>query len=72
MSRELVRNLRKASEQCYLQIGDKVKMVNCLEAECHADEVWTVASAPWEVCGSVVIKLDGYRGGFDVTKLQRI
>ena len=28
------------------QIGDKVKMVNCLEADRYADKVWTVASAP--------------------------
>lgn len=54
------------------QIGDKVKMVNCMEADCHADEVWTVASEPWEVCGSTVVKLEGYRGGFNVTKLEHI
>lgn len=54
------------------KVGDKVKMVNCLEADRYADKVWTVASAPWEVCGCRVVKLDGYRGGFDVTKLRRV
>lgn len=55
-----------------LRIGDRVKMVDCLEAERYADRTWIVASNPWEVCGSLVVKLEGYRGGFDVTKLKRI
>ena len=47
-----------------------VKMVNCLEADCHPGVIWEVASEPWEVCGSTVVKLKNYPGGFDVTKLE--
>ncbi len=54
------------------RIGDMVKMVNCLEAEHYADRIWQVVSEPWKVCGSTVVKLKGFPGGFDVTKLERM
>lgn len=60
---------RKAQK---FHVGDMVKMVNCLEADHYAGVVWGVASEPWEVCGSTVVKLKNYRGGFDVTKLKRV
>ena len=53
-------------------IGDMVKMVNCLEADRHPGVIWEVASEPWKVCGSTVVKLKNYPGGFDVTKLERV
>lgn len=59
-------------DNVYLQIRDRAKMVDCLEAERYADRTWIVASNPREVCSSLVVKLEGYRGGFDVTKLKRI
>lgn len=51
-------------------IGTKVRMVNCYEAEKHADKVWTTRSAPWEMCGSQVVLLEGKSGGFDTSCLE--
>lgn len=55
-----------------LKIGDKVKMVNCMEAEIHKDKIWTVRSEPWEMCGSEVVLLEGKSGGFDTERLERV
>lgn len=52
--------------------GDRVKMVGCGEAEKYAGRVWTVASEPWEVCGSRVVKLEGFSGGFDCERLELV
>jgi hypothetical protein len=51
-------------------IGTKVRMVNCLEAtnpEYQHD--WVTAGEPWELCGSWVVLLEGFRGGFSLDKL---
>lgn len=50
--------------------GDQVRMVNCVEAEKYAGRIWTVASEPWEVCGSRVVLLEEFRGGFDCERLE--
>lgn len=51
-------------------VGTKVRMVNCWEAEKHADKVWITRSAPWEMCGSQVVLLEGKSGGFDTSCLE--
>ncbi|QDA30233.1 hypothetical protein [Paenibacillus polymyxa] len=53
--------------------GYQVIMQNCYEArkEKNKDKVWTVNSEPWELCGSEVVLLDGYNGGF-ATKFLRV
>ena len=55
-----------------MEIGTKVVMVDCLEAETYAGKVWTVVSKPWECCGSILVRLEGYCGGFDVTNLEEV
>jgi len=56
-----------------LKPGDKVVMVNCLEAEEYAGQVWTVASEPWELGhGEEVIKLEGKAGGFATRCLRKV
>lgn len=55
-----------------LKPGDKVKMVNCLESESYPDKVWTVASEPWTVCGTEVVKLEGKAGGFATEFLEKV
>lgn len=53
-----------------IKIGTKVKMINCLEAETHQDKIWTVRSEPWNLCGTMVVKLEGKAGGFAVDCLE--
>ena len=61
---------KMSKKQTIPSVGSKVKMVNCAEASIHEGKVWTVISEPWEVCGSTVVKLEGKRGGFDMSCLQ--
>jgi len=51
---------------------DKVVMVNCHEASIYKDKVWTVRSKPWNLCGTKVVLLEGYVGGFDISCLNKI
>jgi len=53
-----------------MKIGTKVKMVDCAEAEYHLGKVWITRSEVQEMCGSKVVFLEGYSGGFDVDKLK--
>lgn len=64
----------KENKQNGLGKGDKVVMHTCLEAELpkYKDKVWTVASEPWNLCGSEVVLLDGFRGGFATEYLKKI
>lgn len=55
-----------------LRPGDRVKMVGCTEAEKYAGRVWTVTSEPWTVCGSRLVKLEAYSGGFDCERLELV
>lgn len=55
-----------------LKKGDKVKMINCYEAEKYKDKIWTVRSEPWIACGSEVILLDGKSGGFATEFLEKV
>lgn len=70
--KQLISNLRKSSEQCNLQIGEKVKMVNCAEAAKYNDRIWIVASQPFDICGTVCVKLEDFKGGFDANCLKRV
>jgi hypothetical protein len=48
-------------------------MVNCLEATNHEyQHDWVTASEPWELCGSWVVLLEGFRGGFSLDKLEKV
>lgn len=54
-------------------LGDKVVMVNCAEAEKYKDKVWTIGSNPWVLgCGEEVILLQGKSGGFSTKCLRKV
>lgn len=57
-----------------LKPQDKVVMHSCYEArkEKYKDKVWTVKSEPWDLCGSEVVLLDGYSGGFATEFLKKV
>lgn len=55
-----------------LHIGDKVIMHTCAEAEKYKGRVFYVASEPWDLCGSEVVFLDGYKGGFAIEYLRKV
>lgn len=51
--------------------GDKVKIVNCLEAERAEGKTFEVLSEPWEVCGAWCVKITG-KGAFDIACLEKV
>jgi hypothetical protein len=54
-----------------MEIGTKVKMVNCYEARKNPDKVWVTRSKPWELGhGQKVVLLEGKTGGFSVDCLE--
>ena len=56
-----------------LNVGDKVVMNDKYHvAERYKGVVFTVRSAPWECCGTKVILLEGYRGGYAVDGLTKV
>lgn len=55
-----------------LKTGEKVIMVNCLEAEKYKDKIWEVRSEPWDLCGSEVVLLKGKSGGFATEFLKKV
>jgi len=57
-----------------LKIGDEVVMHSCYESrkEKNIDKVWTVRSEPWDLCGSEVVLLEGYSGGFSTEYLKKV
>lgn len=57
-----------------LKPGDQVVMHSCYEArkEKYAGWVWTVDSEPWDLCGSEVVKLEGFSGGFATEFLKKV
>jgi len=63
---------RRKFKSSDLHAGDSVVMHTCLEAEKHNSKVWTVESEPWDVCGSEVVLLKGYSGGFATQFLKKI
>ena len=61
------------NEQRILKPGDKVVMNdNCLVPNDNKGKVWTVCSEPWYCCGAMLVKLEGYRGGYIVDSLTLI
>ena len=54
-----------------MKIGDKVVMNNryYVSAE-NKGNVWTVRSEPWECSGTLVVLLEGKRGGYAVDGLD--
>jgi len=54
-----------------LKPGDTVVMHSCYEAPKHEGRIWTVRSEPWDLCGTEVVLLEGYSGGFSTEKLAR-
>lgn len=65
---------RRKPKPSGLKPGDKVIMHTCYEAsmEKYKDKVWTVDSEPWDLCGSEVVMLGGYRGGFATEYLRKV
>jgi ssDNA-binding Zn-finger/Zn-ribbon topoisomerase 1 len=57
-----------------LKPGDKVVMYGCAEAELekYKGKIWTVTSEPWNLCGSQVVMLEGFRGGFATEFLKKV
>ncbi|MEK4452845.1 MULTISPECIES: hypothetical protein [unclassified Paenibacillus] len=57
-----------------LKPEDKVMMHSCYEArkEKYKDKVWTVKSEPWDLCGSEVVLLEGFNGGFSTEYLRKL
>lgn len=55
-----------------LKKGEKVKMVDCGEADHYRDRVWITRSETWILCGSEVILLEGKAGGFATECLERV
>lgn len=54
-----------------MEIGTKVKMVNCYEAKKNPEKVWVTRSEPWELGhGEEVVLLKGKSGGFSVNCLE--
>jgi hypothetical protein len=57
-----------------LKVGDEVVMHTCIEAknQKYHGMVWKVTSSPWMLCGSEVVMLEGFSGGFATQYLQKI
>lgn len=56
-----------------MKIGSKVVMNNKYHvSEQNKGKVFTVISEPWNVCGTLVVELEGYRGGYAVDGLTVI
>lgn len=56
-----------------LKVGDKVKMNSKYHVSAeNREKVWTVRSAPWMVCGQLVVKLEGKAGGYAVDGLDLV
>lgn len=65
--------MKKLKVKRALRPGDKVVMNNKYRVlEKNKGVVWTVASKPWEVCGSVVVKLEGKTGSYAVDGLDLV
>jgi hypothetical protein len=55
-----------------LVTGEQVVMHTCSESRKYPDKVWTTRSEPWELCGSEVILLEGFSGGFATEFLRKV
>lgn len=56
-----------------LEIGDKVVMNDRYYVSAkNKGKIWEVASDPWDVCGTLVVMLKGYRGGYALDGLKKV
>lgn len=56
-----------------LHKGDRVVMTDkYCEGENYPNKIWIVASEPWNVCGTEVVALEGFRGGYAVDGLRKV
>lgn len=56
-----------------IKIGDKVIMNDkYLVSEIHRGRIWTVCSEPWYCCGTLIVKLEGWSGGYAVDGLDLV
>lgn len=54
-----------------IKVGSQVKMNSkYYVSDENKKQVFTVISEPWEVCGSMVVKLDGYSGCYALDGLM--
>ncbi len=61
------------NEQRMLKPGDKVFMNdNYHVPKENKGKVWTVCSKPWYCCDAMLVKLEGYRGGYIVDGLTLV
>lgn len=67
----MARKKQPAPHRSGLQPGDTVVMHSCGEAEAYGGRIWPVRSEPWDLCGTEVVLLEGYSGGFSTEKLAR-
>jgi hypothetical protein len=64
--------MQQQQEKSDLKFGDRVVMHTCPEAAIHRGRVFNVVSNPWDLCGSEVVLLEGYRGGFATQFLRKV
>ena len=70
--RKVIR-MKKLKVKRTLKPGDKVVMNNKYRVlEKNKGVIWTVASEPWDVCGSTVVKLEGKTGSYAVDGLDLV
>ena len=56
-----------------LHKGDRVVMTyKYCEGENYPNKIWIVSSEPWNVCGTQVVCLEGFRGGYAVDGLRKV
>lgn len=56
-----------------MKIGDKTVMNdNYYVSEANKGRVWTVSSEPWNLCGTMVVLLEGKSGGYAVDGLDLV
>jgi len=74
LKRRLNKLAKKKIKPSGLKPGDKVVMHTCIEPkrEKYKDKIWTVNSDPWDLCGSEVVLLDGFSGGFATGYLKKV
>jgi len=53
-----------------MKIGNKVIMNDKYRvSKQNKGKVWIVCSEPWDCCGTTIVLLEGYRGGYAVDGL---
>lgn len=56
-----------------LKLGDKVTMNSrYYVSEENRGKIWTVASDPWNLCGTMMVKLEGRHGGYAIDGLDLV